>query len=363
MGCCVSKTEDGRVVVASKCWPEFRKGMPSMTGKVVAITGCTSGVGLICAQACAEQGAKVVMLNRQSARADEALGLLRGVAQRSGAPEPILVPCDLLSFKSVREAAATLVSTLATEGLDVLCNNAGIMGFGDKASEDGCDIQMQTNHTSHFLLTYLCLPILNKAADLRGEARVVNQSSAARKMDKPMVNKFDAKYVDKNGGNLGGDSHAMFKGANFQRYQQTKLANVVFTYALDARLKAAGSKIKVLVAHPGVAPTPLAVGTANAGGMDDLKSMPKCVGDLAFSMMMQSEEDGAMGITLCCCGPDVKSREFYGPAGKKEGAETHDNSEYKGRAVLKREEALADQEAQDALWSTSEKVTGIKFTV
>ena len=62
-----------------------------------------------------------------------------------------------MSFKSVRDAAEQLKSELGSSGLDVLCNNAGIMGFGDKATEDGCDVQMQTNHLSHFLLTCLCI--------------------------------------------------------------------------------------------------------------------------------------------------------------------------------------------------------------
>jgi len=364
MGCCVSSTSDGRVIIKPKHFPEFQRGLPPMTDKVVAITGCTSGTGFICASACAELGAKVVLLNRSSERADKAFEAVKALAQANQAPEPLSIPCDLLSFKSVREAGEKLNKFLAEEGLDVLCNNAGIMGYGDKATEDGCDIQMQTNHTSHFLLTYLCMPLLNKAAELRGEARVVNHSSAARKMDKPMSNTFDAKYADANGGNLGGDSNKAFKGANFQRYQQTKLANVIFTYALDERLQAKGSKVKALVAHPGVAPTQLASGTMKNGGMDDVKGMPSCIRKLAFSKLSHAEEDAAMGITLCCCKPDVKSREFYGPKGKKESdTSAHDASEYKGPAVLKQEEKLADKEAQAALWAVSEKVTGITFTV
>lgn len=220
-----------------------------MTGKVVAITGCTSGTGKILAKACAELGAKVVMLNRASERADRALEDIRQVASASRAPEPLLISCDFMSFKSVKEAGDQMNSALSSEGLDVLVNNAVIMGFGDLATEDGCDVQMQTNHISHFLLTSLCMPLLEKAASLRGEARIVNHSSSARKMDK-MQNKFDPKYVDKNGGNLGGSSNKMFKGANFQRYQQSKLANVIFTYALDEKLKAKGSKVTPRASRP-----------------------------------------------------------------------------------------------------------------
>jgi len=270
-----------------------------------------------------------------------------------------------MSFKSVREAGLKLQSELAGSGLDVLCNNAGIMGFGDIATEDGCDIQMQTNHLSHFLLTGLCMQLLQQAADARGEARVVNHSSAARKMNEPeMSNALDAKYLGKNGGNLGGTSHKMFKGANFQRYQQTKLANVIFTYALHDKLQASGSKIKVLVAHPGVAPTDLAVGTIHAGGMNDLKGMPTCIVNQIFKSTMHSEEDATMGILRCCCDPKANSGEFYGPVGKKEHlTNKHDSSEYKGKAELKKEEALADKAARDALWAASEASTGEQFTL
>ena len=80
--------------------------------------------------------------------------------------------------------------------------------------------------------------------------------------------------MQKNGGNLGGDSDQGFKGANFVRYQQTQLANVAFTYALQKRLQEAGSKVKALVAHPGVAPTQLAQGTMKAGGANDLARYP-----------------------------------------------------------------------------------------
>lgn len=64
---------------------------------------------------------------------------------------------------------------------------------------------MQSNHLSHFLLTNLCMPLLGKAADLRGEARVVNHSSALRVMDDDnFSNELDPKFLEKNGGNLGG---------------------------------------------------------------------------------------------------------------------------------------------------------------
>ena len=115
--------------------------------------------------------------------------------------------------------------------------------FADEATEDGCDIQMQTNHLSHFLLTQICMPALDAAASLRGEARIVNHSSCARAINaagasKSWTNDLKPAYLGKNGGQLGGNATGMMSGANYERYQQTKLANVVFTYALNERLRA-----------------------------------------------------------------------------------------------------------------------------
>ena len=106
-----------------------------------------------------------------------------------------------------------------------------------------------------------------KAANERGEARVVNHSSGARNAPSKAL---DAKYMGKNGGNLGGNGSSMFfGGARWQRlqeaseglsggrYHQTKLANAVFTVAMDERLRKANSKVKSLCAAPGLASTNL----------------------------------------------------------------------------------------------------------
>lgn len=305
-------------------------------------------------------GGKVILLNRKSERADEAL---HAVQQAASGPPPVAIECDLMSFRSVRAAGAQLSASLAAEGLDVLVNNAGIMGFKDKATEDGLDQQMQTNHTSHFLLTYLCMPLLELAARKRGEARIVNHSSAARVME-GMENKLDAKYLDKNGGNLGGDSTEFFKGPQFQRYQQTKLANVVFTYALEKKLAARGSKVKALVAHPGVSlDTGLAAGTFKSdGGGVSAPPLPTCLVKKVFNA--QSQEDATIGILYCTCDPNAKSGEFFGPLGQGGATEEHDPGEYSGPVgVLEKETVIADQAAQDILWTTSEKVTGIRFII
>ncbi|CAJ1355508.1 unnamed protein product [Effrenium voratum] len=285
MGCGSSAYKEPRKI-PSKHFQNFEAQMPSLQGKVFVITGCTSG-------------AHVVMLNRKSERAKDAEQKL---LQEVSGSQVTAVDCDLQSFESVRGAAQILRSMFADDGIDVLCNNAGVMALEDKATIDGYDVQMQTNHLSHFLLTKELFPLLEKGAQLRGEARVVNHSSGARNVPKKDL---QAKYLGQNGGNLGGNGSSMLAGgARWQRYQQTKLANVVFTLALDEKLRAANSKVKALAAAPGLAATNLQVTTHSEGGMSETWIM----------RWAQSAEDGTMPL-LCCCTAGVESGDFYEPGG------------------------------------------------
>jgi len=318
----------------TRYYHDLVRGFPPMTGKTVFITGCTSGTGLVLAKTCGELGARVVMLNRPSERADRALKQLVD----AGA-DAVLVPCDLTSFDSVRAAGAMLRERFADSGCDVLCNNAGVMGLPDQATGDGFDVQMQANHLSHFLLTHEVWPLLEKAAELRGEARVVNHSSGAR--GKP-GQELIGKYLQKNGGNLGGDG---FPGlAKWARYRQTKLANLLFTYALHERANARpGNRVKSLCAHPGPTDSGLQAKTTKAGGtgLFDRYILARTL------KAAHSVEDGASGITRCCCEQGAESGAFYGPEGRGKG----------GPAVLLPPERNPGGEA--LLWKESLAATGI----
>jgi NAD(P)-dependent dehydrogenase (short-subunit alcohol dehydrogenase family) len=125
----------------------FAATLPGMAGKSVAITGCTSGTGLVLARTCGELGARVVMVkpsvtaSRLGAEGAGRAGHRRGACA-----------VRLAEFESVRAAAVQLKDACAGV-VDVLCNNAGVMGLPDRATGDGYDEQMQSNHLSHFLLT------------------------------------------------------------------------------------------------------------------------------------------------------------------------------------------------------------------
>ncbi len=268
-----------------------------MSGRIVAVTGTTSGTGYVCARELARLGAQVILLNRASGRSDAALEKLR--AEVPGGEFDAVI-CDLQDFESVRAASRDIVSRY--EKLDVLCNNAGVMALPDQATKDGYDVQMQTNCLSHFLLTKELFGLLEKSDD----ARVVNHTSMAR-LGEPL----QAQYFSKAGGDLGGDGtpqeSASFSGPRWERYHQTKLANCTFTYELKRRLEAGGkTNVKPMIAHPGLSRTNLAVTTAEAGGMD-----------LNAELMSnaQSAEDGATGILRACADPKAVAGDFFGPKG------------------------------------------------
>lgn len=268
-----------------------------MTGRIIAITGTTSGTGYVCARELARLGATVLLLNRESERSITALERLTSEVP-GGKFEAI--PCDLQSFASVKAAAEAIKTKY--DRLDVLCNNAAVMALPDQATDDGYDVQMQTNSISPFLLTKELFPLLRKSDD----GRVVNHSSGAR-LGAP----HDPRYFGRNGGDLGGDGteeeNFAFGGPRWQRYHQSKLANCTFTYGLQQRLDQQGiTNVKVMVAHPGLAITGLAATTAATGGMDlNSPVMAKA----------QSAEDGALGIIRACADPGVAGGDFFGPKG------------------------------------------------
>ena len=269
---------------------------------------------------------------------------MRDLLQAHPRARVVDVACDLQSFESVREAAAR-VRELSPEGLDALCNNAGVMALRDQATVDGFDVQMQTNHLSHFLLTCEVFERLELAASGRGEARIVNHSSIARMTPS---RKLRAEYLEKRGGSLGGDGRGLFmNGPRWFRYGQSKLANAAFTAALHERLQRRGSAVKALVAHPGVADTELQVTSVRDGGMLASVTAP-------FMRLAQSMEDGAMGILSCLCLPGVPSGTFYGPG--------HSFFAFSGPARPFALEPFYDNPAtRELLWSKSCEAVGRGF--
>lgn len=322
-----------------------------MKGKTIAITGSTTGTGYVLAREAAKKGARVLMLNRPSERAKAALDRLtppkdEAVAGQEWHGKPIEaavndygvvehIDCDLMSLGSCARAADQIMMKLSTfdehdhrypgaAGLDVLACNAGVMHLKDEVTEDGYDVQMQTNQLGHFMLVCKLWVALKAAGNTRGEARVVMHSSAARYFDghgsafmypTRWCTKLQKKYFVKHeAGELGGEGWPvpgkalLFHGPKESRYQQSKLANFVFAYALDDKIKELeGCKVKALVCHPGICKTQLIQGPKNAGyeGI--------AVGEMMFTPVMMSVDDGAQSIVRCSLAAGVASGDFYGP--------------------------------------------------
>jgi NAD(P)-dependent dehydrogenase (short-subunit alcohol dehydrogenase family) len=301
-----------------------------MTGKIVAITGTTSGTGFVCARETAKKGATIILLNRSSERAEKTLKQLQ-----EDVPEGTFdaIDCDLQSFESVRNAVKSVTSKY--EVLDVLVNNAGVMALQDNATPDGYDVQMQTNVISHFLLTKELFPLLMKSK----QARIVNHSSMAR-----LGGPLKPQYFEAKGGNLGGDGteeeNNSFQGPRWARYHQTKLANATFTYGLKKKLEEANiTNVIPLLAHPGLALTNLQVTTSADGGMD---------GNSEFMNQAQTAEDGATGIIRAAMDSQAESGNFYGPTAGWKGFPD----------LLTPEELLYDESNIEINWNGCEKAVG-----
>lgn len=379
--------------VEDKIYAGCRDGLPRLDGKVVAITGTTLGTGYWAAVAAARAGVQLVlMLNRKSERSDAAQagvqasipqGAAAGATTSSVAATAVVtVDCDLSSFASTRQAAETVKEIASAHGgLDVLLNNAGVMAVPDKRTVDGYDVQMQTNHLSHFLLTKILMPLLEQAAAARGEARVVQHSSGARAQaraapgeDGNLLEKYFSKCEE---GTLGGDGLKFC----FARYHQTKLANPVFMMALHKKLAARGSRVKSLCAEPGVAATELmpnlmaqheAAGSGGAG-ICLLRTMFCCM-SAAGKVTPQSAADGACPLILAGFGPGVDSGDFYMPesmAGSMvvgspvkcmEAGKATPKADFQEQK-FEHEKLTLSPENQALLWAKSEEAIGEKWAL
>lgn len=327
--------------IASVHFPKFKEDLPNVEGKVFVITGTTSGTGFVAAQTVAEKGGEVVCLNRKSQRVIDSTEKLKKAVPNG---KFVNIECDLQDFESAKKAAEEIKSKY--DKIYCLSCNAGIMMTEDKATKDGCDTQMQTNHLTHFLLTKELFPLLEKEADTNGDARVVYHSSEARHMPRKGLEK---QYFEKKGGELGGNGGSLLLGGGKAvRYGQSKLANSVMTYALHEKLEKKGSKVRVMACHPGGSAT-------NLGDDIQFPFLEKMLMTLLMKFMMQSAEDGTMGLLTGMMVPDAKSGVLYGPLGK---------GSFNGPAVPNPPKPYEnDPKAMAMLWETSEATTGIKFEI
>ncbi|HLH67276.1 MAG TPA: SDR family NAD(P)-dependent oxidoreductase [Solirubrobacteraceae bacterium] len=214
--------------VRSRRWDDAE--LSSLRGRVAAVTGASSGLGLAAAEGLAALGADVWLVVRDRARGERAREL---VARRSGSADVHLALCDLADLRSVRTFAERFAAW--AERLDVLVNNAGVMCENRTLSPDGIELTLAVNVVGPFLLTSLLAPSLARSAP----SRIINVSSGGMYTKRLRVDDLQSRREP-------------FSGA--AAYAHAKRAQVVLTELWAERLRDA--QVAVHAMHPGWADTP-----------------------------------------------------------------------------------------------------------
>jgi NAD(P)-dependent dehydrogenase (short-subunit alcohol dehydrogenase family) len=240
-----------------------------MSGRTVVVTGGTGGIGKATAIALSRLGARVGITGRDAARTNAAAA---DISVQSGNPAVDAFPADMSSQTEVRRLAAELLS--GYQKINVLINNVGGFWATRRTTVDGLEHTFAVNHLAPFLLTNLLLDRLRESAP----ARIVTVSSMNQAMGR--IN-FD---------DLGGER----KYSGQKAYDQSKLANVMFTYELVRRL--GDSAVTATVLHPGAVRT--------AYGTEDPSFMYRLVFPLVRPFL-KTPEQGAVTTVYLASSPEV----------------------------------------------------------
>lgn len=287
--------------------------VPDQTGKVFVVTGANTGIGYEATRVLASKGARVLLACRDELKGEAASQRILGLHPKA---DLSVLPYDQADLDSIRRT----VDLLQREPrIDVLVNNAGVMTPPLMRTEQGFELQFGVNHLGCFALTGLLLPKLTEA----GEARVVITSSIAHKTGKLDWDDLNAEKSYKRG----------------ERYNASKLGNALFLYELDRRLRAAGSSVKAVGCHPGIAMTDL----------------PRHIfgGSVLKVLLGPIFNTPAMGAwpTLQASTGEAASGDYFGPQGFKD---------MRGRSgPAQRAPQATDPALARRLWDVSVEMTGV----
>lgn len=304
--------------------PWLASDMPSLQGKIAIVTGANSGLGLETTLGLAAAGATVVMACRNPAKAEPARAQL---LQKCPQAQLHLMTLDLSDLASVRAFATECAQRFSH--IDLLCNNAGVMALPYQLTRDGFEMQIGTNHFGHFALTGLLLAQLKAAP----AARIVTVASVAHRgtkgfdLDDP---NWQRKPYRKN-----------------EAYARSKLANLLFTFELSRRLKASGSSVLAVAAHPGYSATGI-VDAATAGS-----AIKRFLAQLGNALIAQPADRGALPSLYAASMANMQSGEYIGP---------HGFLQFRGWPTRVGSSAAArDTEKARGLWALSEQLTGVRY--
>lgn len=280
----------------------------SMKGKIVLITGATSGIGRETALGLSKKGATLILVGRNREKLDRTVG---EITSQTGNQQLDSLVCDLTSMESVRRLAADFRAKYPR--LDVLINNAGEIVSERRTTVDGFEYTLALDHLSHFLLTMLLMDIIKASAP----SRIINVSSSAHTLG----------HIDFD--DLMGEK----KHGAMRAYGQAKLANLLFTYELARRLEGTGVTANAL--HPGVVRTNFGLG---------MKGRWRILLMLGKPFTINAKKGAETSIYL------ASSPEVTGTSGKY---------------FVKKEEKRSSRESYDEsvakrLWNESAKLTGVE---
>jgi len=297
-------------------WGWSGDDVPDLAGRVAVVTGANRGLGREITRYLAARGARVILACRDEVAGEATATVLR--AEHPGAALEVRA-LDLASLASVEKFAAGLAGE---PRLDVLGNNAGLMAVDRGLTADGFELHMGINHLGHFALTLRLLPLL-RATD---GSRVVSMSSMVARLGHVDLDDllWERRPYDR-----------------WQAYFQSKLANLLFTFELDRRLRSAGAATAALAAHPGGSRT----GLGDEGRSWSNRLLP------TWKLFAQSAAHGALPFVRAATDPGAQAGEYYGP-----------QFQVWGPAVRERpSRAARDPEVAAGLWDRSEALTGMRL--
>jgi len=281
--------------------------------KTILISGANSGLGFEAARQLAKQGHEIILLCRNREKGEQAVADIKSF---SGNKNIHLYIANLAIQKSVETVATQIKKDFSK--LDVLLNNAGGVFSDFQLSEDGIELTMANNHFNYFWLTYYLFDLLKAGT----ESRIVNVASDSH---------YSAKKIDI-------ETFYKKKGRYFvmSAYEQSKLANVLFTYALAEKAKPFNITVNAL--HPGFVYTPIGEKNGNKFFGMVWNAMSKLFG--------LTVEKGASSHIYLASADEVKNT----------------TSEYFHNCKSKRSSAISyDKNLQDLLWKESEQKSGFSF--
>lgn len=309
-----------------KGWTPDR--IKDLNGKTYLVTGANSGTGFEAAKILASKGAAVIMLNRNEAKSNKAINDIK--ADIGAEAKLSFIKMDLSDLSVVRSAAEKVINKVSK--IDALICNAAIAQVPtQKMTVDGFESHLGVNHYGHFLLCGLLFDLIEKS-----NGRIVVVASEGYKMGLKTI-QFDDINWDKNYNPM-------------KVYCQSKLAQMMFAYELQDKVKAANKNLSAYVCHPGSSKTSL---IENSGGLRD-KILFRL---MSMTPMVQSAEKGAYPQVMCATEDEsnLNQKAYYGPTGMMN---------FKGPVGECKLEPYAQDKAVCAkLWTVSEEATGFKWNV